>query len=367
MFYLTETQNFNKRNILVLIITTSLVLFSFLYFYVFAYNPGSDIQVCTSSVSQPACYSSAYPTPTLNWTISGGSSQSSYQIQIDQNSSFSDPEIDTGEVSSGSSSYQVAQAGLSFGTTYYWRVKVKDNYNSWTDWAVADSSFTTVEACNVDPTATNLSVSSGNSSTYCGVTAAHYFSWIYSDADNDDQSRFQFQVDNNSDFSSLEVDGDYTGLSNPSPTTNNQVVTVVVSPSSGQIAYNTTYYWRVKVYDILGKDSGWVEGTSFTTDAHLYPNIDFVWVPNNPSVEEDVVFVDQSTIYGGATKSSWSWIFENGDPSSSTDQTPIIQFTSTGAKQVSLEVTDSDSFSCSLVRTINSQTKLPEYKEVLPE
>jgi hypothetical protein len=149
---------------------------------------------------------------------------------------------------------------------------------------------------NQPPTASDLNVAQGD---YC-VTPAHYFSWTYSDPDGDNQSQFQFQVDDNSDFSSPEVDRTYSGLDNPSPTTNNQTVTVAESPGPDQIGYNTTYYWRVKVWDDQGNDSGWVEGSSFTTAKHRYPLIDFNWAPQNPSVQEDVLFADQSTVYGGA-------------------------------------------------------------------
>ncbi|MBU2579510.1 PKD domain-containing protein [Patescibacteria group bacterium] len=215
------------------------------------------------------------------------------------------------------------------------------------------------------PIVSDLSVSVGDSTTYCG-NAAHYFSWNYYDPSGDDEERFQFQVDNNSDFSSLEVDRDFGGLSNPSPTTNNQTVTVAETPVAGQLGYSTTYYWRVKVYDSEGNDSGWVVGPSFATEPHRYPSINFNWLPTEPSVEEDVLFSDQSVVYGGASKSSWSWTFENGNPGSSSAQDPTIQFTTTGEKDVVLRVTDSDGYTCSKTQTIGVQESLPDWKEIIP-
>ena len=216
------------------------------------------------------------------------------------------------------------------------------------------------------PTASNLSVSEGNSATYCGSSAGHHFSWDYSDPDGDDESRFQFQVDDNSDFSSPEVDRDYGGLSNPSPTTNNQTVNVFESPSSDQLGYNTIYDWRVRVYDSAGSDSGWVNGPSFITELHRYPLIDFDWSPLEPSAEEDVLFADQSVVYGGAVKSAWLWSFENGDPNFSGVQNPTVQFTNEGGQEVILEVTDSDSYVCSLSKIIDVQSSMPDWKEILP-
>jgi len=80
----------------------------------------------------------------LNWTFSdlnAGDIQQSYQIQIDNSgSSFPSPEIDSGVVNGGSSSF--APIGLSFGTTYWWRVKVWDNKGAESNW-VSGVSFPT--------------------------------------------------------------------------------------------------------------------------------------------------------------------------------------------------------------------------------
>jgi len=356
-----------RHSFLMLLLVVMAGSFCFAY-YVWAQNPGTDFTLCTSTVDQPECYDTEYPTPTVNWTVSGSSSQTQYEVEIDQNLNFNNLEIDTGAVTSGANSYTVDQDVLIFGHTYYWRVKIKDNYDSWSNWAEADSSFTASNACSDPPTATSLSVSSGDSSTYCGG-ASHYFSWTYSDPEGDEEERFQFQVDNNSDFSSPEVDRDYEDLSNPSPTTNSQTVSVVESPGSDQIGYNTTYYWRVKVYDQYSADSGWVNGSSFTTETHRYPTISFSWDPTEPNQDEDVDFTDESTVYGGATKSSWAWTFEDGNPSSSTDQNPTIQFTNGGQKDVVLSVTDSSGFTCdnsASPEVIDIEFPIPDWREVLP-
>lgn len=65
-------------------------------------------------------------------------------------------------------------------------------------------------------------------------------------------------------------------------------------------------------------------GAGFTSDT------DSVCVGN------DVSFTDLST--GSIT--SWSWTFEGGTPSSSTDQNPVITYNSTGIFDVTLEVSD---------------------------
>jgi len=207
---------------------------------------------------------------------------------------------------------------------------------------------------NQPPVASNLSITKGN---YCS-NPAHYFSWTYSDFDGDDEDKYEFQVDNDSDFSSLVASRTINN-----PTTNNQTVLVYVSPATDKIIYNTTYYWRVKVYDSNGADSGWVSGSSFITETHQYPLINFSWSPSNPSQNEEIIFTDESTVYGGSSKSAWSWSLIDGNPASSSQQNPTTQFNSTEEKQVTLQVTDSDGYSCSMSKAVSIQSELPQWQE----
>ena len=247
-----------------------------------------------------------------------------------------------------------------------------DNNGDWHGWAWSDIvvgwvSFngadpstsgnykvSSIGVVNQSPIASNLSIIKGN---YC-TNPSHFFSWTYSDFDGDSESKYEFQVDNNSDFSSLVVNRTINN-----PTTNNQIVLVSVSPAADKIVYNTTYYWRVNVYDSNGAESGWVTGPSFTTEKHQYPLVNFDWLPSNPSQGEDVLFTDQSTVYGGSSKSAWSWIFTDGNPASSSQQNPTTQFNFTEDKQVTLQVTDSDNYSCSISKTVNVQSELPGWQE----
>lgn len=111
-----------------------------------AQNPGSNITVCTGAVgNNPAKCSGSYPTPSFSWSTSGSSWQVGYQLQVDDNSDFSSPAINVS--GGGEQTYQVSGPGLNFGTLYYWRVAVLDNYSSWTPWAQADAPFTTCGSC----------------------------------------------------------------------------------------------------------------------------------------------------------------------------------------------------------------------------
>jgi len=215
-----------------------------------------------------------------------------------------------------------------------------------------------VGVVNQLPTATDLEVTEGDSSTYC-YNSSHYFSWTYSDFDGDDEDKYEFQVDNDSDFSSLVASRTINN-----PTTNNQTVLVYVSPATDKIIYNTTYYWRVKVYDSNGADSGWVSGSDFITEAHQYPLVNFSWLPTNPSQGEDAVFTDDSDCYDDDSNcDNWSWDFNEDSSEDSSLQNPTTQFNSTVDKQVTLEVTDSDGYSCSISKTVNLQSELPGWQE----
>ncbi len=224
--------------------------------------------------------------------------------------------------------------------------------------------FATIEQCpaNSPPQASDFSVSQGD---YC-TTPSHNFSWTYSDPDLDTESKFQFQVDNNSDFSSPEVDRTYDGLSYPSDTINSQVVLVSPTPEDDKISYNVAYHWRVKVWDSQSNDSGWLAGPDFSTEEHQYPLVDFSWDPQYPAIDETVKFSDDSQTYGGSSVSSRSWTFTDGTPSSSSQKKPQVIFGSGGEKAVNLIIIDSDGYSCPSEKNVRVGSALPEWQEVEP-
>ncbi len=191
---------------------------------------------------------------------------------------------------------------------------------------------------NNPPSATNLTVSQPD---YCQSGPQLTFSWRFQDPDGDSQFAYQVQVDNNFDFSSPEVDEKVNSSSQRYTT------------PFGKLNYNTTYYWRLKVWDSKGAQSSWILGPATTTPKHAYPTPDFTFSPENPRTGELVQFTDRSQAFGGATIKSWLWTFQDGNPSQSTQQNPTTTFTSYGEKQVTLTVTDSDNFTCSISKKIN--------------
>jgi hypothetical protein len=68
-------------------------------------------------------------TPTFSWLSVSGATE--YNIQVDNNSNFSSPEVNNQKTSS--TTYTPSSA-LAVGT-YYWRVQTKNQYNNWGDWS----------------------------------------------------------------------------------------------------------------------------------------------------------------------------------------------------------------------------------------
>lgn len=75
---------------------------------------------------------------------------------------------------------------------------------------------------------------------------------------------------------------------------------------------------------------------SYPVTIELNLNADFTLAPNPVEAGKSVQFTDASS--GDITV--WNWTFEGGEPPSSTEQNPAVQYDQTGTFQVALEVTD---------------------------
>ncbi len=206
-----------------------------------------------------------------------------------------------------------------------------------------------VSAINAPPTASALI----KQIDYCGSGLATMFSWNYSDPENDPQTYRQVQVDNDGDFSSPVDD---TG----------KVATASVSyvTLATKLAYNTTYHWRVKVWDDKGNSSNWVNGPDFSTPLHSYPVIGFDWIPTVLKATEAVVFTDSSQVFGGATVSSRSWVFEGATPNTSVAAQATVIYAVKGDYKATLTITDSNGYTCSLEKNMNVKSSLPDWEEL---
>jgi len=213
---------------------------------------------------------------------------------------------------------------------------------------------------NSAPFATSLSVSQSN---YCKAGPAMISSWTFSDPDaGDTQSAYQVQVATNPGFSApgTVVDSGKVSSASNSYTT-----------GSGKLAYNTTYYWRVKVWDNHDLVSDWSSGSAFATPKHVYPTVNFKAAPASPSVNETVQLTDLTT--GGDAIVSWLWNITDAayqDGTTANSQNPKVKFTSAGTKPIILVAKDADNYQCANTDTASSQQNikimlpLPGWKEV---
>jgi len=183
------------------------------------------------------------------------------------------------------------------------------------------------------------------------------FKWDFFDQDyGEGQSAFRIQVDDNEDFSSPEID---TGKIN-------DMANEYHLP--GFLSFNKKYWWRIKVWDTKGNESTtWAKSaTYFETPKHAYPQVDFSWFPTNPSLNEEASFFDKTKFAEGVGGKAWFWQFENGIPSTSSEQNPKVRFQNRGENQVTLRVTDADDLTCQKTKIVFVPYPLPKWREALP-
>jgi len=213
------------------------------------------------------------------------------------------------------------------------------------------------------------------------------FQWVYSDVDNDSESAFAFQIDDDGDFLSPEVNRNYGQVSAVNPG-NTQSQSVMVGT---EINYNTDYYWRVKVWD--GQDdSGWVyyngNGNGGTTNPalktkykyeylHPAPKPDFTYSPENPRVNSSVSFDPSlTTCYNnsgaGINCNRYLWSFGD-DSSADTNIETSVSNTYADAKKYTVRLWAYDEVSrCYKDKDITvspaggGSQGLPKWKEISP-
>jgi len=149
-------------------------------------------RVISPSVDSPNqtdyCGVTSYPAVRVRWQFQDpGDSQSAYQVQIDNNSNFSSPENDSGQVLSANLAY--TPSNLSFGASYYWRVKVWDSKGQSSVWKDG-SSFATISHAYPKPNFSwaPLSPNAGeliqfaDQTTYYGGFVGQSWVWDFGDS-----------------------------------------------------------------------------------------------------------------------------------------------------------------------------------------
>jgi hypothetical protein len=195
-------------------------------------SPGNGAAFNTSSV-------------TLIWNRSQDnlSGMGQYEIQLANNSSFTNP-----------TTYSTSDTTYSISTldegTYYWRVRAKDNVGNFSGWS-SSRSFTLDRTA---PTVPNL-VSPGNGAAF--NTSSVTLIWNRSQDNLSGMGQYEIQLANNSSFT------------NPTTYSTSDTTYSISTLDEG------TYYWRVRAKDNVGNFSGWSSSRSFTLDrtAPTVPNL----------------------------------------------------------------------------------------------
>lgn len=327
----------------------------------------SNIQVCTVNATE-----GNRSKVTINWVnsslnnavqyggiINPATTQTKFQVMVDDDSAFGSPVVSTGTIASGVPSYTTNDYVLFPSTVYHWKVAVYDNLGSWTGWACEEDTITTTAIPN---TPTLVSPLNGvNTYTLFPVSPiTPILDWNdFSDPDvGDTQIAYRLQIDNNSDFSSPVIDNILT------------LSTSLYSVPAATLVYNTTYYWRVRVQDQRELWSNWGNNggapvNSFITPLHAPPAASFAYIPSRPSKEETIQFTDTSVSFGGSSIVSWAWNFGDGVGTSNL-QSPQYVYASQGNMVVALTVTDSDGYQNTYTATLGISVALPVFQEVIP-
>ena len=270
-------------------------------------------------------------------------------------------------------------------TTYTCTLTVTDSYG----FNATDSMDVLVKNLTPTlPTAVNLSVDPPNSNDYCGITGYPpvRLRWQFSDP-GDSQSAYQIQLDTDSNFSNprgcpLSTDTEVPTAGQAGPD---------YSCLAQNLSWNTTYYWRLKVWDSQDTPSTWIYppsppgsptppslGTSFDTISHAWPNPNFTFDDRVYSTGEVITFTDDSHCYkpdgtwyrcGTDEYAVTSYLWNFGDETTSSDKsaTTTHAYNTADDYTVNLSVTD-DLGTCSWANSVQVGVglPLPEWKEISP-
>ncbi len=175
--------------------------------------------------------------PTLDWNAV--SSCNYYDYECDTTPQFNSPELQSGAIAAGTSEVRLNQ--LRYGTTYYWRVRIRLNSDT-SSWSTVWS-FTTA--------GTIALISPANGSTL-SRTLNPTLDWDYINGGD----MYEYQYDLSPDFDSPEL------------VTGQRAVGVSEIEITTPLRFGATYYWRVREYTAIDT-TPWSATWSFTTPGEI--------------------------------------------------------------------------------------------------
>jgi hypothetical protein len=252
------------------------------------------------------------------------------------------------------------------------------------------------------PYANNLQAFTGSYCTGIPGAGLAIFRWNYQHTLRMGEVKFEFQVDDNSNFLSPEVDRVYDNLNYAAGDLNQQTVIVQTDPPPyycdannlsnqypnnlcNHINFNTGYYWRVKVWAKDYTPSEWEQASGVFTYGYTHPCPDPNYPINPyPPIKDTVeIFTDTSVCYTSAgtiypcktspgITNTYTWDFGDGSAKISTSYpnngNVSHTYTSTGSHYSSLKVCDEIGcgFKSKNIFISPGSSTLPVNKEVPP-
>lgn len=155
------------------------------------------------------------------------------------------------------------------------------------------------------------------------------------------------------------------------------------------LSFNTSYSWKVKVWDNQDAESEWSDWNFFATDPR-WPEPDFAesWCPEEPDIGEEIQFcsvfeegiceqgfcsdmtssADDKTRCRGAPCVKWEWDFDiaKGAKVDSKEKNPTHSYLVPGDHRARLTVTDALGHDCPTMEFVPANIPLPVWKEIPP-
>ncbi|MEK7609138.1 MAG: hypothetical protein AAB476_01515, partial [Patescibacteria group bacterium] len=223
-----------------------------------------------------------------------------------------------------------------------------------------------VVPANVAPTVSPVSPSAP--ANYCANPLGWVLSWNFSDAGGDSQYSYRVVVNDAATSAVVSDSGEVVSSSNS------------YAIPLGNLSFNKTYNWAVKVWESDEARLTAVEiGSSFTTIKHAAPALSFNLSPARPSRDAQVTLTDTAVVSGGASKTNWDWDFTGVDGvtllSAANGPQAVVKFSTSGSKNVKLRITDSDGLNCEKGANDDANDSLPNitvgrgipsFREILP-
>ena len=231
--------------------------------------PGQPTNLTVEGATNPVGITEVLPEFQATFNDSDGDNGTQYQIQVNTTSTFDGTSMWDSALQSMTSTANgtpcpiVTYDGLTLsldGTTYYWRIKFADEYGIVGEYSSGTNTF---RMNTIPGLPTDLTTEQSTNPTGV-IDTLPEFSAIFNDADGDNGTQYQIEVNTTSDFNVSNVVWD-SGLQSMTSTANGVRSPEIPYGGTALPLDGRTYYWRIKFADEYGTVSSWSTGTNTFT------------------------------------------------------------------------------------------------------